>query len=461
MILKSNLVTIFKPFVMKQIYIVILIFNFLNVYSQKKWSLNELIDYANRNNIQVLQNTYYTQLQTKNLEIANREKLPFITGSFGNIISLGQEQDIFGTIKRNDNFNNSAAINGSILVFNNRRLQKAICKAEYDLQSSQLETEVIKKNISLQIVQQYLSIMLSKEILKINLSAYENAKSIYNKAEITTKSGATSQIVLAEAQASLSRENQNVENAKININRNLFQLAQLLQLPDYKNFDIQDIEIGTILYNKDFEDENILEVLYQNDPSIKAAKIRIKAAEAQTEVTKTAFWPSITASGRIGTFYFKSLVNDENSSIKKSLPNQEDGFFKQYLKNSGHQISLIFNIPIFNKGITRINIEKSKINEELMKISHEHAKNNLIQNIKDLKFNIEASYQNYLAALITEKTSMTALYFAQESYDSGRTSIYDLATARKNYANVQSALAQAKYNYFFSLKQLDFYLGKL
>lgn len=431
----------------------------LSFQAQKKWTLQEAVDYAVQHNLQVIQNTYNYQLQSKNLEIAKREKLPFVSGSVVNSASFGQGQDVFGNIRRNDNFNNSANVNGNILVYNNGRLQKTVRKTEFDVQASQFDTEAIKNNISLQIAQQYLSALLSKEILKINQSAYENAQKMYNRAKITTNVGTTPKTILAEAAATLARENQNVKNAEINISRNLFQLAQLLQLPDYHDFDVVDVPIESILVSKYLVQEDALNKAYSTQPQIKSAESRIKAAEAQTEVVKTAFWPTITASVGVGTFYFNSLVTNKTGYDVNGISIPEPRFFKQYKNNFGQQVGLNANIPIFNKGITKLQVEQAKINEEAAKTTLEQAKQEVRQNVQKAQFDVEANYQTFLAASEAEKSSKLALDFAQKSFEAGRTTIYDLTIARNNYANAQGNMAQSKYNYLFSLKLLDFYAG--
>ncbi len=430
----------------------------LSFSAQKKWTLQEAVNFAVQHNLQVIQNTYNYQLQSKNLEIAKREKLPFVSGSIGNSASFGQGQDVFGNIRRNDNFNNSANINSNILVYNNGRLQKTVQKTEFDLQASLYDTETIKNNISLQIAQQYLSALLSKEIHKINQSAYDSAQKMYNRAKITTEVGTTPKTVLAEAEASLARENQNLKNAEVNIKRNLFQLAQLLQLPDYHDFDVEDIPAESILVSKYLHD-SVLDNAYEIQPQIKAAESRIKAAQAQTEVVKTAFWPTVTASASFGSFYFNSLVTDKVGIDANGIPIRESNFFKQYKNNFGQQLGLNANIPIFNKGITKVQLEQAKINEEAAKNTLEQSRQEIKQNIQKAQFDVESNYETYLAAVEAEKSTRLALDYAQKSFEAGRTTIYDLTIARNNYANAQGSLAQAKYNYLFSIKLLDFYAG--
>lgn len=419
-------------------------------FSQKKWSLEECVNYAIENNLQVLQSNFNTKTQDNSLKIAKREYLPSVSGTLGNTASFGQTSDNAGKAIRTDAFSNNANVGANVLLYNNGRLEKNIKKTEFEVEASKLDLERIKNDISLQIAQQYLSVLLNREITKISESALENADKLYRRAKITTDVGTTPQTILAEAEAALAREKQNVKTAEINTNRSLFALAMLLQLSDYKDFDIQEVPLENILDAPLFSAENIISKAYENQPQIKAAEARIKSSEAQTQVTRTAFYPTITANAGLGSSYFY-LFNGGNV--------QQVGFFEQYKDNFGQQVGVSANIPIFNKGITRLNVEQSKINEDIARNTLLQQKQEILQNVQKAQFDAESNYENYLAAMEAEKSSKLALDFAEKSFAAGRATVYDLNSARNNYANAQGSVAQSKYNYLFSMKLLNFYAG--
>ncbi|TXF76063.1 TolC family protein [Chryseobacterium sp.] len=444
---------------MKKFWILFFGISFLGLNAQKKWSLQECVDYAVEHNLQIIQNNYNKQIQDLNLKIAKNQYLPGVSASLSNNGSFGQQRYINVT-QRNDNFTNSANVGADILLFNNGRLEKTVRKTEFEVEAAQYDTETITNNISLQIAQQYLTILLNKEITKISESALQNAERQYNRAKITTDVGTTAKTILAEAEAALARERQNLKTAEINTRRSLFDLAQLLQLTDYQNFDVEDVPVMGNPEAPLYSAENIISTAYGNQPQIKAAEARIRAAEAQTQITRTAFWPTITANAGLGTSYFNTLVRGNvgvDPETGQSIT--ESGFFKQYTDNFGQQIGVSANIPIFNKGITRLQVEQSKLNEELAKNSFAQQKQQVLQNVQKAQFDAESNYEAFIAALETEKSSELALDFAQKSYDAGRSTIYDLNVARNNYANAQGSVAQAKYNYLFSMKLLNFYAG--
>lgn len=443
---------------MKRIVVLVLGLCFSLGHAQKQWSLKECVDYAVKNNLQVIQNTQNKSIQEKNLEISKRQKLPGVSGTFSNTANFGQQQ--FGSIiQRNDSYSNNLNVGANILVYNNGQLEKSIRKSEFDVQAASYDVETIKNNISLQIAQEYLSALLNKEIVKINEFALANAQKQLDKAKITTEVGTTPRTTLAEATAAVARNKQALITAQVNVERNLFNLTQLLMLPDYKNFDIEPVNLSVALQPAAISADDVLQKAFNQRSEIKATESRLKSAEAQTEVTKTAQYPTITASAGLGTFYYNSLVTDTVGFDEFGQPIKESGLFKQYKNNFGQQLGLTANIPIFNKGITKLQIEQSKINQDLAKTALEQQKLNITQSVKKAQFDADSNYNIYLSADEAEKSSQLALDFAEKSYAAGKSSIYDLNIARNNYANAQGASAQAKYNYIFSLKLLEFYAG--
>ena len=431
---------------MKKIFSLVLLSAFSLGFSQKKWSLQECVDYAVKNNLQVISNQYNADVQAKNLEMAKKEYLPSVSGTFNNSGSFGQHTS-GNTVYRSDSYNNNASVGANIQLYNNGRIKKSAEKSQYDLDASLLDAEKVKNDISLNIAQQYLQVLLNKEVKKIADESVANAEKVLSRAKITTEVGTTPKTIEAEATASLAREKQKQKSAEIDIQRSLFSLAMLLQLKDYKTFDVQEVPLPTLLEAPLSSTDNIVEKAFDNQPQVKAAETRILSAQKQTEIAKTAFYPTISANAGIGTFY-----NDYLSTKDTALLNQ-------YKDNFNQSLGISANIPIFNKGITKLQVEQAKISENIAKNTLEQQKVEVQQNVQKAYFDANANYENYLAALEAEKSTKLALDFAEKSYEAGRTTIYDLNTARNNFVNAQGSVSQAKYNYIFSMKLLNFYAG--
>ena len=432
---------------MKKYFSILFLALFALAFSQKKWTLRECVDYAVKNNLQVINNQYNNDIQSKNLAMAKNDYLPSASANIGNNVRFGQVPDNAGNSLRTDAFSNSASLGVSMDIYNNGRIKKTVQKSQYDLDASFLDTEKTKNDISLQVAQLYLQVLLNKEVKKITDESVNNAEKVLNRAKITTEVGTTAKTVEAEATASLAREKQRQKSAEIDIERSLFNLAMLLQLKEFKNFDIQEVPLPSMLAAPLNSTDNIINTAYENQPQVKAAETRILSAQKQIEIAHTAFYPSLLVSAGLSTSYQNLFNYSENT------------FSKQYKDNFGQNLGLSLNIPIFNKGNTKLQVEQAKISENIAKNTLEQQKLSVRQDVQKAYFDANANYENFMAAVEAEKSTKLALDFAEKSYEAGRSTIYDLNNARNNYVNAQSTVSQAKYNYIFSMKLLNFYAG--
>ena len=64
---------------MKKTFSLVLLTVFTIAFSQKKWCLQECVDYAAKNNLQVISNQYNVDIQSKNVDISKKENLPSVS----------------------------------------------------------------------------------------------------------------------------------------------------------------------------------------------------------------------------------------------------------------------------------------------------------------------------------------------------------------------------------------------
>ena len=132
---------------MKKSAVVLLSLFSVFAFSQKKWSLQECVNYAIENNLQVLQSDLNTKIQDNSLKVAKRQYLPSVSGNVNATASFGQGRDVFGTTNRNDNLSSSANVGADILLFNYGRLEKNIRRTEFEVEATQYDLERIKNDI--------------------------------------------------------------------------------------------------------------------------------------------------------------------------------------------------------------------------------------------------------------------------------------------------------------------------
>lgn len=414
---------------------------------QEKWDLRECVDYAVQHNLTVNQSKIYYELSTKELELANKQWLPTVNAYLDNSLTIGSHHPLID--KGYQQYSNSLGLSSSIAIYNGGLIELNKERAELNVQANELQTASIANDISLMVVNYYLNVMLNRELLQIAQGNLEVSEEQLNRAQILYDGGRISRADLVQAEAAVAQEKKNVSDAQIEVERALFNLSTLLQLPDYRNFDVEDISLPDDLQFGVFDLNEILQIAYQEQPNVKRAELDVEIATKDIDIAKTSLKPTITGTYNLGTSYAdyfnKGLVND--------------AWLTQWYENIANVFGISVQIPIFDRHQTKLNVEKATINQSLAQNLVEQEKQKLKENIQEAYFHATTSYDAYRAARESVRSSELSTDFAQRSFDAGVLNIYDLQIARNNLMIAKAQMAQAKFNFVFRLKVLDFYAG--
>ena len=136
---------------------------------------------------------------------------------------------------------------------------------------------------------------------------------------------------------------------------------------------------------------------------------------------------------------------------------------KLILEQLGHNVTGVFgvgvSIPIWNQYSYKINIQKALINEDLAKVDLLQSKQEVLKNVQSAYFEVNSSYASYDSSKEAVKYAKISYDFAQKSYNAGVINQYDFNRSRNDMMVAESQMLQAKYNYIFKQKVLDFYAG--
>ena len=102
-------------------------------------------------------------------------------------------------------------------------------------------------------------------------------------------------------------------------------------------------------------------------------------------------------------------------------------------------------------------VKQAKLTMRSQEIQLEEAKHSLIKEIEQAYTNAMLAKEKYIASDKAEKASEIAFQYEEKKYQAGASSIYVYNEAKINYQKAQSQVVQAKFDYFFRLKILDFY----
>jgi outer membrane protein len=449
----------------KIIFTLTLAFSILSFAQEKKWTLEECVNYALENNISVKQSELDSELAIENIRTAKGNFLPGVSASASQNFNFGSYIDQNGGRVARDSRGNNFGVNTGVTIFNGFQNTNTYKQSKLGLESSKLQLSILKDNISLNVVNSYLNVLFNNETLRIADDKIKVTEQQLTQIQKLVDAGVRAVADLSEVKAQLATDQQSYVNAQNSIDLALLSLAQLLQAP-YEGFDIQNIDIDitsvALLYNNT---EDIFNTASENRPEIKNAQLSIDDAEYSVEIAKGAYMPTLSASASAGTSYqhaqgqkdVRAIVDVTSPTGFSTIPN---GFGTQLEDNLGYSVGLNLSIPIFNRNQSKARVNRAKINIEKSNTRLIQAKQDLRVKIENAYADAKATLKQFEAAQLSVVAQEEAFKNAKDRYDLGVMTSFEFEQVRSRFVNAQSALINAKYNFVFKSKVLDFYAGK-
>ena len=415
--------------------------------AQQSWSIMECIEYAAKNNLTIQQNELNVKLAEKNLEQANNNWLPTVSGYFDNNINIGSYHPVIE--KGYYQFSNSFGVQSQVNLYSGGivKLQKE--KSTLDLEASKIETLTTLNDISLQVANYYLAILLNRELKSVAEGNLDIAKQLLDQARKKFNAGTIARAELVQAEAEVASNIKNITDAQIEIDRSLFNLAMLLQLQDYRDFNIKNVSLSDTIEKDLYNLEDILNNAYATQPVIKLAEVNIESAKKATKISETYLKPRVTGNYSLGTNYMDYFNKGLN----------QVAWLSQWRENIVNVIGVSISFPIWNQYSNRINIQKSLINEDIALNNFSIQKQQVLQNVQSAYFEVNSSFASFESAREAVRYAEISFDFAQKSYNAGIINLYDFNRSRNDLLIARSQMLQAKYNFIFKTKVLDFYAG--
>ena len=430
------------------------LFFFVNnqLFAQNKMSLQACIDFALENSYAVNQKILENELNIIQLKARKASIAPSLGANVGQTFDFGRAQLPDNTIVNTTQATTNLGIGLNMDIFQGLRTFHQIKSDKLNLQAALFEIESAKENIELSVTAYYLQILLNNDILDIYKAQVELSQEQVSRIEILVKNGKNSDAELYLAKSTLANDQLLVVEAENSLRLSKLDLAQLMNFSDVANFDIVTEnnvkEIDEIL-DKSIDISIVTDNALRNRPAIQAALTRIEQAKRNVKVFQAGWYPTLTFSVTFGTGYFyrfKELAD---------IPNQPAGV--QFKNNARESIGLSLYIPIFDKLSTHYSVKQQKVNVKLQELQLEETKRRLIKEIEQAYANAIASKEKYLASQVAYTSSLVAFQYEEVKYNAGSSTNYEYNDAKNRYLKAQSNLLQAKFDFLFRIKILEFY----
>lgn len=459
-------------------------------YSQKKWTLQECIEYAMSHNISIKQSELQTTVASINLKQNKLSQIPSLNLSNSDGLNYGKSKNPSTGILENQNyFSVGLNLQSSVQIFNWFSKKNTILADQWSVEAQKAATGKLKNDIALEVANAYLQILLTQEQEKIAEVQVKQSRTQLDLVNKQVAAGSLAEFNATELESQLANDTANFISAQGNFTQAKYVLKAYMNVDVADSFDIAEpsMEQIPVLPIGELQPEDVYASALKSQPLQKFNQYNLNAAEKNSLAAKGALYPTISAFGSLSSNYgyFRTpkylqvlsgytpsglVVSDNNGGyIQVQQPVYTSGgkngyiisepFGSQFNNNFGQALGLSISIPIFNGWQAKGNYQKSLIN--IKNLNYQQELDN-----QTLKQNIYQAYNAAVVALQKLSSSEKAVEAAQKTYDFtlirynvGMLATLDLITTQNNLFTTKLQYALNQFDYVFKMKVLEYYKG--
>ena len=424
----------------------------LPVRAQDIWTLDRCIEYAWANNLNIRQQSIEVSRSENQLLQDKLDFVPGLNASIGHNLNWGRSVDLqnLEIIHNKLSQSTSASVNTSIYLLDGLSKLYSLRSSRKSLEISIQEVERLKDEISVSIARSYLQILLSTEILSAAQESLRSLTEQRDRTRVLVEAGSQPYTSLLELESQLASERVQVVTAQNQLTANSLALQQLLDLPYSEDFQIAVPDISAVMaaYTEDSTDN--IYASAQSMPVIKSARLALEKGELDLRSAQGQYYPKITLSAGYGTFFSSSSLAPDGSVYP---------FFEQFRDNINPSVSIGLSIPIFNNWTVRTNVRNARLSRESLEIDLRMKQQTLYKDIQTAVTEAGTCFRQLEAAKANVESMEESFRYVQEKFDAGTLNGTDYTVAKTNLFKAWSEYIQAKYQFVFQLKIIDYYKG--
>lgn len=409
--------------------------------ASKTWTLQECLDYAYQNNIQVRQSRNNQLSGIEDTKQAKAALFPSLVASTTQNYTNYPSSEVTD----NNSYTGTYGITAGMTIFEGGKLRTEVKRQKVQNQMDALSVEESVNDIRIAIVQAYMQCLYAADAVRINRSTAEASKAQRDRAEEMLRTGSISRVDFAQLQSQYSSDEYQIVVAGSTLDNYKLQLKQLLELDIMEEMNpavpgVKEENVLKALPPKNEVYETALKVM----PQIRRGELGVEAAKLEEKSARAGFFPSISLSASVGTGHMSNNDFESGSQI-----------WNRFNENVG----LTLNIPIFSNRKNRTAVNKAKIALNDSYLEWTSLQKELLRNVESAYLDAVSAQAQYLSAREKEKYARESYELTSEQFRVGVKNTVELITAQNEYSAAQQQVLQAKYLTLLSIELLNIYQG--
>jgi len=463
----------------------------ISAEAQESWSLERCVKHAVDNNLTIQQANISVENAKISLSDSKQSRNPNLNGNASAFWNFGRTVDPTTNEFINTNFfSNNFGLNSNAILWNGSRIKNSIKQSKVDIEAAEQDLEQEKQNTSLVVATNFLNILFAKENIDISERQLLLNQQQLNQLNKRIKAGASPVSEKLNLEAQIAQSEQALVASKNTLEIAYLNLKQSLQLDPSSMIEIEvpdNIEVDTDPDMISFDEA--FELAKSNRPDLIATELRRQSADIGIDIAKSGYYPTLSIAGSLGTTYsnqgrtitgfrsetLESVVNLSSqspplmfsdvpvtiSSVNDMIPIVEKQAYTDQLdQNTSYGFGFSLNVPIYNRGAVNNNVARAKLGATSNSITHELLMNNLKITVQQSIADARGAKKQLEASTKTVEAQKLALENTAKRLEIGAANSFEWETQKTNLENAEINALIDKYNYLFSIKTLEFYLGK-
>jgi len=409
------------------------------------WTLEQCTAWALEHNLTIASQAVAVQEQQVQKNSAAWAFAPSVNASASENWSFGRGIGGNNTYESGNTSSTGLNLGASMTLFDGLATPRRLQLAALNLDAATAELDAARENIQVSVAKAYVQVLYNYEIADVAREQLTIDSLQVARLEGMFESGMASAADVSAQKASLAQSRVTLVQASSNVRSALLDLAQLLELPSWEGFSVvrpllsvEELYLGT-------PDDIYADALGLR-PAIRAGQLRLEGARKSVQIAQSAYYPSLSLSGGMGTNYYYSSFATQ-------------GFWDQLGSNFSQYVGLSLSIPIFNKMSTRNSVRSARLQQTSQALQLRQTQQSLYKEIQQAWNGAVAAQAKYDAALVAYSAAQDAFQLMEAKYENGKATLTEFNESRNRVVKAQSDTVQATCEYLFQSRLLEFYRG--
>ena len=365
---------------------------------------------------------------------SKEQRLPSLNASLG---------ESFSNNSSGANFSGNIGINAGMPIYQGGQINATIQQEQLSCEQSEIELQRYDDDLSIQILQSFLTILGNQELLNYQKSVLNSSREAMKQGKRKYEVGAILESDYLLLAAQYASDTNNIVDTQMDIENNMINLKVLLSMDPMQELEI--VSPDTAIINSLASFPSLEESVAQSiaySPNLKISNYNIEIAKQSLRIAKANYYPTVNLSAGVNTGHHNY------NNMGEQLANQ-----------LSEQIGISVNIPIYNRGASKLRVKQSEIALEQTQLSYEQDMLSVRQNIVQEYQNMISSYNKYNVSKQTKEAYLKSFEVYSVQFQYGSITAVELLQQQNSYLNALNNFIQNKYSFILQRKILDVYMG--